>query len=90
MVNNSSFKSKSAIPCLGGLPLIGAAFSKDQNSLTNSNIVIFLRPHILSSMDDLRSITHAQEEFFRDQAGTPNLEHSYDEAMELIKTIDDD
>jgi type II secretory pathway component GspD/PulD (secretin) len=90
MVNNSTVKSKSGIPCLGGLPIIGAAFSKDNTTVSNNNIVIFLRPHILSSMDDLRSITKAQEEFFRDQAGTPNLEHVYDESMELIKSVDDE
>ncbi|HEY4254961.1 MAG TPA: secretin N-terminal domain-containing protein, partial [Chlamydiales bacterium] len=90
MVNNTTVKSKSGIPCLGGLPLIGAAFSKDNTTVSNNNIVIFLRPHILSSMDDLRAITKAQEEFFRDQAGTPNLEHVYDEAMELIKSVDDE
>ncbi len=90
MVNNTSVKSKAGIPCLGGLPLIGAAFSKDNNTVTNNNIVIFLRPHILSSMDDLKAITHAQEEFFRDQAGTPNIQRNYDEAMELIKSVDDE
>jgi type III secretion protein C len=90
MVNNSNVKSKSGIPCLGGLPLIGAAFSKDNNTVSNNNIVIFLRPHILSSMDDLQSITQAQEEYFRDQQGTPNLQHQYDEAMELIKAVDDE
>lgn len=90
MVNNTNVKSKSGIPCLGGLPLIGAAFSKDNNTITNTNIVIFLRPHILTSMDDLRSISEAQEQFFREQAGTPYLEHNYDEAMELIKSVDDE
>ena len=90
MVNNSNVKDKSAIPCLGGLPLIGAAFSKDNNTVSNNNIVIFLRPHILSSMDDLKAITQAQEEFFREQQATPNLQHQYDEAMELIKSVDDE
>jgi len=90
MVNNTNVKDKAAIPCLGGLPLIGAAFSKDNNTISNNNIVIFLRPHILSSMDDLKAITQAQEEYFRDQQSTPNLQHQYDEAMELIKSVDDE
>lgn len=89
-VNNSSVKSKSGIPCLGGLPMIGAAFSQANDTISNQNIVIFLRPYIVNSIDDLRRMTSEQEEFFRDQASTPYLEHNYDESIELIKTIDDE
>ena len=89
-VNNSNVKSTSGIPCLGGLPLIGAAFSKDNNTTNSQNIVIFLRPHIINSLEDLRRVTEDQEDAFRDQQGTPFLLHQFDEGMELIKSIDDD
>lgn len=88
-VNNSNVKSTTGIPCLGGLPLIGAAFSKDNNSINNQNIVIFLRPHVINSIEDLQRITEEQEEVFREQQATPFLTHEYEEAMELIKSIDD-
>lgn len=90
MVNSSTTKTKTGMPCLGGLPFIGALFSRDDTSINNSNIVIFLRPHIVNSLDDITRITHDQEVFFQEQAGTPFLEHSYNEAMELIKTVDDE
>lgn len=90
MVNNSNVKIKTGIPCLGGLPLVGAAFSKNSDSITNSNIVIFIRPHIINSVEEMRGITTNEEDFFRDQAGTPYLEKNFDEGMELIKTIDDE
>ncbi len=90
MVNNSNVKSKAGIPCLGGLPLVGALFSKSADSITNSNIVIFIRPHIINSVDDMRKISAKEEDFFRDQVGTPFLERNFDEGMELIKTVDDE
>lgn len=90
MVNNSNAKSKVGIPCLGGLPLVGAAFSQNNESMSNSNIVIFIRPHIIHSVDEIRGITKEQEDYFRDLSGTPYLEQKFDEAMELIKTVDDD
>ena len=89
-VNNSNTKQKAGIPCLGGLPLIGAAFSQSNDTISNQNIVIFLRPYILNSIDDMRRMTSEQEDFFRDQANTPFLEHYYDESLELLKTIEDD
>jgi type II secretory pathway component GspD/PulD (secretin) len=90
MVNTSNTKTKSGIPCLGGLPLIGAAFSVDNTTVNNTNVVIFLRPHILNSMDDITRVTKEQERFFREQSGSPQLEHSYNEAMEFIKSANDD
>src|SRR5690606_8786725 len=90
MVNNSNVKAKSGIPCLGGLPLVGAAFTSNNDHNTNSNIVIFLRPHIINSVDEMRSLTAREESYFRDQAATPFLEKHFDEAMELIKTVDDE
>jgi type II secretory pathway component GspD/PulD (secretin) len=89
-VLNSSAKVKSGFPCLGGLPLVGALFSQSNDLISNTNIVIFLRPHIINSLDDLRNLTHNQEEVFRDQAGTPFLERSFDNGMEMIKTVDDE
>lgn len=90
LVNSSNIKTTSAIPCLGGLPLIGAAFSQNNNTNANSNIVIFIRPHIINSVDEMRGITKHEEDYFRDLTGSPFLEKNYDEALELLKTIDDD
>jgi type II secretory pathway component GspD/PulD (secretin) len=90
MVNNSNAKVKAGIPCLGGLPVIGAAFSKATDAISNSNIVIFIRPHVINSVEDMRRITTKEEDYFRDQAGTPFLERNFDEGMELIKTVDDE
>ena len=89
-VNNSNTKVKQGIPCLGGLPMIGAAFSQQNDTISNQNVVIFLRPFIINSIDDMRRVTSEQEIFFRDLSNTPFLEHNFDDAIELIKSIDDD
>ena len=90
MVKDTKARSKEGIPCLGGLPFIGAAFSKDDTSDVRDNIVIFLRPHIINSYKDMKTMSETQEDFFRDQAGTPTLESDYEEATEMIKSFDDE
>jgi type III secretion protein C len=89
-VQTNQSKSSQGLPCLGGLPLIGAAFSTESTLNSNSNIVIFIRPHILHSLDEMKKITRAQEDLFREQAGSPFLEQTIDEGMELIKSTDDE
>ena len=90
MVNNSNNRTKTGIPCLGGIPILGSAFSTNNDTVNNTNVVIFLRPTIINSLEEMKRLTGDQEEFFRNQAGTPALEHGYDEGMELIKTPEDE
>ena len=90
MVNNSNVRTKTGIPCLGGIPILGSAFSTNDDTSSNYNVVIFLRPTIINSLEEMKNLTCEQEEFFRNQAGTPALEHNYDEGMELIKSPDDE
>ncbi len=90
MVDSTKTRSKSGIPCLGGLPFIGYAFSQNNNSDVRDNVVIFLRPHIINSYKDMVNLTEMQEDFFREQTGTPALERDYDESIELLKTFEDE
>jgi type II secretory pathway component GspD/PulD (secretin) len=90
IANNSLNKQKTGLPCLGGLPLLGAAFSQNNTTDQDTSLVIFLKPHIINSFDDIRAITQQEEEFFRDQAGSPYLRHNFDESMELLKSAEDD
>ena len=49
------------IPCLGGLPVLGAAFSKNKRMTEKRNVLIFVRPHIINEFDEWKKITEAQE-----------------------------
>jgi type II secretory pathway component GspD/PulD (secretin) len=90
MVENQNQKQTQGIPCLGGLPIIGAAFSQNNKTDINNNIVIFMRPTILNSLEDMQKVTERSEEFFREQAGTPFLEQGFNDGMETIKFPEDE
>lgn len=61
MIRNSKSHQKTGIPCLGGLPIIGAAFSQDHNRDEKRNVMIFVRPRIIHSVDDYKKVTESQE-----------------------------
>lgn len=90
MVQSTKVRSKSGVPCLGGLPIIGAAFSQNDITDVNRNIVIFMRPHIITSYEDMLKLTESQEDFFKDNSGSFELEKDFEEAMEMIKSDEDD
>ncbi|NGX39909.1 MAG: Type II secretion system protein D [Chlamydiae bacterium] len=63
MVRNARSFQRAGIPCLGGLPVIGAVFSKNKRMSERRNVLIFVRPHIINTFQDYRDITQAQEEY---------------------------
>ena len=85
-IDNSLTKKRTSIPCLGGIPLIGAAFSQNDALSSKSCVIIFVRPQIISSFDVYKEITERQEGLHRSQ--TENIE-AFDSGLELLKTPDD-
>ncbi len=85
-VQNTKTHTKTGIPCLGGLPLVGAFFSQNDYQKNNTNLIIFIRPHIIKTFDEYKEITARQEKIYRDQTDDPE---SFDAALELVKTPDD-
>lgn len=68
MIRNSKAQHKAGLPCLGGLPWIGALFSKTKKHDEKRNVIIFVRPHIIRSFEDYQKVTQHQEEVYRSQA----------------------
>ena len=67
-IRNAKGKHKAGIPCLGGLPVIGAAFSKTHQREEKRNVIIFVRPHIIHSFDDYQHVTNSQKELYKERS----------------------
>jgi type II secretory pathway component GspD/PulD (secretin) len=86
-MQNSSTRVNNGIPCLGGLPLVGAAFSLNTKLTTTQNVLIFVKPHIIKSEQIYGKITKEQEEIFGNRNQT-NVE-DFQNGLELIRSADD-
>lgn len=60
MVRNTRALHKEGLPCLGGIPFIGALFSRTQKEDEKRNVIVFVRPHIIHSFEDYGQITDRQ------------------------------
>jgi type III secretion protein C len=78
MARNTRSHHKAGLPCLGGLPFIGALFSKTEKVDTKRNIIIFVRPHIIRSMDDYRKLTQQETEFQRQNSEPGSFDKAAD------------
>ncbi len=86
MIRDTKTHSKTGIPCLGGLPTIGAAFSKNDRLSSKSNVIIFVRPHIIHTYEEYKALTARQEEVYKESASLPVLKEEFDAGLEIVKT----
>ncbi len=86
-MSNSITRNVSGIPCLGGLPLIGAAFSKTEKSINNRNVIMFIKPHVIHNSQEHTEITRNQEALYsrEDQCNIQD----FSEALDSVKSSSD-
>ncbi len=82
MMRNHQAKRKSQIPCLGGLPLIGAAFSKNTRHDDKKNVIVYVRPQIIHSIEEYKRITQNQENLFRRESAPTNFDRALNQTKE--------
>ncbi|MDE2385449.1 MAG: type II secretion system secretin GspD [Alphaproteobacteria bacterium] len=49
--------TKSKVPVLGDVPLLGAAFRNKQDTLSRTELIMFVRPRVIRSMTEARQVT---------------------------------
>ena len=85
MINDTKTHFKTGIPCLGGLPVIGTLFSENDRSATKNNIIIFVRPQIINSIEEFEALTEHQEWLYEDNARIIELKNEFIEGLDMIK-----
>ncbi len=85
MMHDEKVHNRNQFPCLGGIPLIGAAFSDKNNLDAKRNLMIFIRPEIVDTGEQYRDITRSQQEIWK-QKNRVKKEWKYemDEGMDLL------
>lgn len=59
-VRDEKTYTRSGIPCLGSLPWIGPAFSKTDEKRIKRNLIMFIRPHVITSIREGVEFTNEQ------------------------------
>lgn len=87
MIQDTKTHYNTSIPCLGGLPVIGALFAENDRANTKSNVIIFLKPFIIDSFKDYDLLTSNEEELYKTQVGLQDLKEEFDAGAEMIKNL---
>ena len=64
MMQNEVSRERNQVPCLGGVPLLGAAFSHKINGDTKRNLMIFIRPKIIDTEEEINEVTKRNQDIY--------------------------
>jgi type III secretion protein C len=85
MIQSTETTALSRIPCLGGIPIIGG-ISKNKRNLDNKrNLMIFIRPLIVDTEEELENITKRQQDVYREKSKfRRSWNYEIDEALDFL------
>jgi type III secretion protein C len=81
------------IPCLGGIPIIGGLCKNKFVNSFKQNVMLFIRPMIIDTEDDLEDATKRQQDIYCEKSKTRrSWNYEIDETLDLfnIKPTDPD
>jgi len=62
LIYDSKAESDSKIPLLGDIPVLGALFKRQTKTKSQTELLIFLTPHIIRSPEDMNNISNMEQE----------------------------
>ena len=54
MIQNSKSVSRSQLPIIGDIPLLGSLASNKDNAIVKTELIILIRPHVIRNLDEAR------------------------------------
>lgn len=91
MIQNEENRTRSQIPCLGGAPLIGGLFSEKRLAERKRNLMIFIRPQIIDTDEDIDNLTRHQQDVYRNTGRTKKMwKYEVEEALDLLNVKEAD
>lgn len=85
MIQEQRDRDREQVPCLGGAPVIGALFSEKSQTDAKRNLMIFIRPEIIDTEEQIEHLTRHQQNLYRQKMRQPKMwQMETDEAMDWM------
>lgn len=65
MMQDEVDETRSQIPCIGSIPLVGAVFTDTRPLMRKRNLMIFIRPQIIDTDEEIQNITRHQQDIWK-------------------------
>jgi len=67
LIRDNVIQSETRVPLLGSIPILGHLFRSQSTSVQKTNLIVFIRPTIIRTDEDLRGATAEKYKYIRDR-----------------------
>lgn len=91
MISSTETRERRHVPCLGGVPIIGAAFTDKNYRDEKRNLMLFVRPQIIDTEIQMDNLTEHQQNIFKIKSRTKRMwKLDYEETLDWLNVIQTD
>lgn len=85
MIQDESERMRTQVPCLGGVPVLGGVFSQKNNLVQNRNLMIFIRPSLINTPDQMTYFTKREQDIYDQKNRHKDLwKYEIEEALDFL------
>ncbi len=85
MIHDELMTTNNQIPCLGGLTGVGGLFKGRSNTTTKRNLMIFIRPVVIDSYEQMNELTKRNQDIYTEKKRQKeDWKHHMDEALKWL------
>ncbi|HYA32043.1 MAG TPA: secretin N-terminal domain-containing protein, partial [Thermodesulfovibrionales bacterium] len=81
LIREDTTKSRSGIPFLSRIPILGYLFGSTNDDTTRAELIILLTPHVVRNIDEASSVTSDYVEKYKDVEKDKQIEHFMQERL---------
>ena len=89
IISNQTSRTHNYVPCLGSIPAIGHLFGNTRNLDNKRNLMIFIRPQIITTPEDISRLTKKKHKEFRDARGGRKVDYTIDPGLDFLVPHDE-
>ena len=90
MIKEKDRTTKRKVPILGSIPIIGTLFKSETHSKDKRNIMIFIRPHIISNEEDIKALTQSRRELYKKGVKFDDYDYDEEEMKDILGILDEE
>lgn len=85
MIRDEHNRGRNQMPCLGGIPFLGAFVSNKNDTINKRNLMVFIRPVIIDEDWQYDEITRRQQDIYKERCKRkPRWKYEADEALDFL------
>jgi type III secretion protein C len=91
LMQDTETRNRRQVPCLGGVPILGAAFIDKTYDDEKSNLMMFIRPQIIDTELQMDNLTEHQQNIFRVKGRSKRMwKLDYEETLDWLNAVQTD